>query len=299
MTSEYEKALESASTEKIYMHYFDIEQLEPDLPGMKGIFPNNVVKDIDTSFRDFEIVPTIYITNQVMKVHGLELKDLADKIVLLIEQISDRYLKKKHITIQVDCDWTKSTRNTYFKLLKYLKKSFQVDVTIRLHQIKYKERTGIPPVKHGTLMLYNVGDLKDKHQNSILKADIVKQYISESTEYPLPLHLGLPLFNQTVAFNNKEDIKIIKDADPETLTSDRHFKKVDDHLYKVIHDTLYKGIYLDKGFFLKTEQSLHNEIVSSYKVIESSALNINEIIFYHLDENSLRNINFKALIEAL
>jgi len=77
--------------------------------------------------------------------------------------------------------------------LNILKKDFNVTATIRLHQIKFKDKTGIPPVDQGVLMAYNIGELKNNKQNSILEANIVKQYINKNTEYPLKLKLALDI----------------------------------------------------------------------------------------------------------
>ncbi len=63
--------------------------------------------------------------------------------------------------LQLDCDWTESTRAGYFAFLRALRgevgPGVAISATIRLHQIKYRERTGVPPVDRGTLMFYNMG----------------------------------------------------------------------------------------------------------------------------------------------
>ena len=57
-----------------------------------------------------------------------------------------------------------------------------------------------------------MGDFKKENENSIFESKIVEQYINTSTNYPLDLHLGLPLFSQTIVTNNDHDYKIIKNT---------------------------------------------------------------------------------------
>ncbi len=300
-TSTYQEALTAAKTNTIYLHYFDVEVLnKATLENEKdGVFPTYVLKSVDTAYQKHTIIPVVYITNQVLKAKGMVVADLAVKIRDLINQISKKQFKKQLKQIQLDCDWTTSTKNTYFELLNTLQKDFDIDVTIRLHQIKFKDRTGVPPVKSGTLMLYNMGNLKDTSQNSILQNSIVKQYINTETSYPIPLRLGLPIFSQTVVFNKDNKIKLIRNTEPKMLANDLHFKQLDSQNFEIVKDTLYKGFFLSKGFRLKLEELKATEVIAAYQTIKKSKLKTNEIIFYHLDKKSLSTIQIKDLISQL
>ncbi|MDM8160874.1 hypothetical protein QUH73_13705 [Labilibaculum sp. K2S] len=297
--SQYQESLKSANANKIYLHYFDIiSEHEPNWYD-DGIVPTYVLKSVAKEYKEFEIVPVVYITNRVFQVSNLEIQKLSNRIRDLVNQISLKHFNKKIAQIQIDCDWTESTKYAYFELLENLGEEFDLDVTIRLHQIKFKERTGIPPVKKGTLMLYNVGDLKDMNQNSILQNSIVKQYIDSETKYPLPLNIALPLFSQTVIKNKDNEIKIIKNAERTKFKNDPHFKQVDVKNFQVVKDTLCKGFYLSEGYEIKLEELSVAEIVNSYQTIKESKLITNGIIFYHMDEKSLSNINLSELVEKL
>ena len=263
------------------------------------VFPTYVLKNVDSAYQNYDIVPVVYITNQVLKAKGMVVADLVVKIRNLINQISKKQFNKQHKLIQIDCDWTESTKNTYFELLNTLQKDFDIDVTIRLHQIKFKDRTGIPPVKTGTLMLYNMGILKDTTQNSILQNSMVKQYINSETSYPLSLRIGLPIFSQTVVFNKDNKIKLIRNTEREVLANDTHFRQLDPLNFEIIKDTLYKGFFLSKGYRLKLEELKATEIIAAYQTIKNSQLKTNEIIFYHLDKKSLLSIQIKDLISQL
>ncbi|WP_271768467.1 hypothetical protein [Aquimarina algiphila] len=295
----YTKAIHTAHTDKIYLHYFDITTKGRTNSYNTEVFPTYVVKKVSKEYQDFDIVPVVYITNEVFKIKKLDLVGLSGNITKLIHQISTKHFGREIKEIQIDCDWTQSTRNVYFEFLKTLSTQFDIDVTIRLHQIKFKEETGVPPVKKGTLMVYNIGDLKNKQQNSILENTIVKQYINSKTTYLLPLHIGLPLFSQTVVSNMDDKIKIIKNTERLVLENDIHFKKLNEFNFEIVKDTLYKGFYLSKGYTLKLEELTEAEIIASYKTIKESKLQTNDIIFYHLDEQSLLTIDLKKIIEQL
>lgn len=304
----YQQALNITQTNKIYLHYFDVATLQEPIEGKTlqepikgngGVFPTYVLKSVSQEYQKFEIVPVVFITNRVFKSRELDIEDLSNKIEKLINQISEDQFGKVIKQIQIDCDWTVSTRGKYFELLKQLQNNFEIDVTIRLHQIKYRKKSGIPPVKTGTLMLYNVGDLKNKKQNSTLESSIVKQYITAKTAYPISLNIGLPLFSQTVITNNDNKVKIIKNTERNALENDDHFKIIDNMNLMVVKDTLYKGFFLSKGYNLKFEEMNETIITESFNIIKKSNLNINEIILFHLDEKSLSNINLKELIEKL
>lgn len=295
----YQSAVNTLHTDKIYLHYFDIKSSNNSNLNRDEIFPTYVIKSISEEYQDFEIVPVVYITNSVFKTTNLDIGNLSSKIEKLINKISLKHFNKDIKHIQIDCDWTQSTRYVYFELLETLGKEFSIDATIRLHQIKFKDKTGIPPVKKGTLMLYNIGDLKSRNQNSILEETIVKQYIDSNTNYPLQLNIGLPIFSQTTLFNKNSRVRVIKDTDRATLEKDSHFKKIDAINFKVVADTLYKGYYLSKGYSLKLEEIDESEIIESYRAVKESKLVTDEIILYHLNEESLSDINLSKLIENL
>jgi len=294
----YEKALSTSQTKTIYLHYFDLKVLNRNDWNHDGIYPVYTIKKIDKAYKNFEIIPVIYINNSVFK-DRIDIDGLANRTSKLINQISIKHFNKKTPKIQIDCDWTASTKIAYFEFLKSISRRNDVSVTIRLHQIKFKEKTGVPPVDSGTLMMYNIGDLKNANENSILENKIVKQYINTETTYPLKLNVALPLFSQTIVRNNDDEIRIIKNSKRKVLETDKHFKKIDNTNFEVEKDTLFHGFYLTKGYRLKVEETNSKEIVSAYKTIKNSKLITEDVIFYHLDESSLTNVDFKKLVHKL
>lgn len=98
--------------------------------------------------------------------------------------------------IQIDCDWTKSTRNSYFAFMEELHKltqehNMKLSSTIRLHQLSQ-----VPPkADKGVLMVYNTGDFRDRNEEKpILDVDVVLKYADYLSDYNLPLATALPVF---------------------------------------------------------------------------------------------------------
>ncbi len=294
----FEQALDAGHSQTIFMHYFDVEQLNAQSWYDNSIYPTYVLNGVDDAFMNYHIVPVVYITNSIFK-SNVKIENLATKVTKLIHQISAQQFGKQLDTIQIDCDWTTSTQTAYFSFLQQLNQSFSINATIRLHQIKYQDKTGIPPVSKGTLMLYNMGDLKNLTQNSILDHNIVEQYINKESSYPIPLDVALPLFSQTVIKNNNNQIKIIKDSQKKALQNPNYFQRISETQFKVIKDTLFNGFYLSPGFSLKLEETNTDEIIDSYQIIQSSKLQTDQILFYHLDSASLQNIDIKTLTNIL
>ena len=298
-TKSYSEAIQATDANTIYMHYFDIESIKEPSWRDDGIYPTYVLKSVDEAYQKLNIIPVVYIDNRILKTDKLDITNLADRITKLIDQISTKHFQKKIQQVQIDCDWTMTTKSDYFSLLNALKSKYDLDVTIRLHQIKFQDKTGVPPVNKATLMLYNMGDLKNNGQNSILESSIVEQYINEESTFPLKLKIALPLFAQTVVTNNNKKIKLIRNTHRTVLENDLHFKQINSTNFEVVKDTLYKGFYLSKGYNLKLENVEQAEITASYDMIKQSKLNTDGIIFYHLDDRSLLNYDLKNTIEKL
>ena len=132
------KLLKNLNTKKIYVKFFDV------------VLENNNKHAKPIALIDFksipiqEIIPCVYIQNNVFKCVENQ-TGLALKVSRLINNISKS--KSIHINeIQLDCDWTSTTKSVYFQFLNEIKKlnpACIVTCTIRLHQLKYPIQTGI------------------------------------------------------------------------------------------------------------------------------------------------------------
>lgn len=284
------KALDSLKTETIYFRYFDV-----DLNDNNQIFPISVIREIDSEFKNFNIIPTVYITNQTLS--KVEVVDtLVNQVAGLINQMHQHHFDSKPKSIQIDCDWTESTKEVYFEFLSQLNQQYEVSTTIRLHQIKYQEKTGVPPCKYGALMLYNMGDIKDSSTNSIFSMDIVKNYINSKTTYPLALSLALPIYKWGIITLPSNQTKIINNLSKSNIDSLDGIHQIAENSYQMDSGMFIKKQYLPEHTKIKLEEVNIFELqeaISYLKDIEG--LTWKEIILYHLEESNLNEVDVQEL----
>ena len=232
LSPEEQSLLDSLQVEKLYVKFFDVDwdfQQQEALPLAQVRFRQDSIP--------YQIIPTVFITNRTLEHLSVEAPDtLAARIYKQIKKLSNKVTLEE---VQIDCDWTQSTKNKYFRLLKALRKqvpdSTQLQATIRLHQVKYARQTGVPPVDRGMLMFYNVGDVEDWYtENSILDLETARQYLQNFQRYPLPLDMALPLFSWGVLFRQGKMINLISQLEPEELADTGRFEKIGAHRYEVI-----------------------------------------------------------------
>ena len=175
--------------------------------------------------------------------------------------------------LQLDCDWTQTTKVNYTKLCGIVKDSLSkeniaLSITVRLHQLQEDP----PPANRAVLMLYNAGALKEfETHNSILDIKDVKPYVKPMT-YPIPLSYAYPVFGWGVKFKDDEFVAIVS-AQDSTETDDEH---------------------------IRIERASYNEIVAVKELVES---NLGKPqggnILYHLDNTQLQNYTINEIDQIL
>ena len=199
---------------KVYCRYFDVvmndDATEPS--------PNATISFSDTLPAGIEIIPTIYITEDCMhKPH----KDLAKKIVDRILQMNETNDISNVREIQIDCDYTSKSRQTYYKFLEEVRhqlssKKYQLSTTIRLHQLSMPA----PPADYGVLMVYNTGNpLKWQERNPILDYRDVYPYLSRLDDYPLPLATAYPVYQW---IRNIQNVRVEHTVEAEEILKVKH-----------------------------------------------------------------------------
>ena len=149
------------------------------------------------------------------------------------------------------------------------KYQYPISATIRLHQIKFLAKTGVPPVSKGLLMCYNMGNLKNPAtKNSIIETEELKKYIDNLAAYPLPLDVALPLFNWKVLFRNNTYAGLIQNL-PDSLLTNPFISKAGNR-YLFLKDSLLAGYPFKKGDVLRNEQSEYSEIISTAGAISKN-----------------------------
>lgn len=173
--------------QKVYCRYFDVVMADSNpMPNATMAFEAKVPEALC-------IVPTVYITEDCM--HQPH-EGLARKLVNRIVQMNETNDVKNVNEIQIDCDYTSKSRQTYYDFLAEVREEtrnhgMRLSTTIRLHQLSMKE----PPADYGVLMIYNTGDpRKFAERNPILDMRDVEPYLRYLHEYPLPLAAAYPVF---------------------------------------------------------------------------------------------------------
>ncbi len=248
------------------------------------------------------IVPVVFIVNDILRnITKPQLDDLADKLVAFVGAKVQQAGKTNFDELQIDCDWTATTRDNYFYLLNRIKlnprlKKKTLSVTLRLHQLKNQKSSGIPPANRVMLMCYNMGNLrKYGSQNSILDITELKKYVNDNiSTYPMPVDIGLPLFKWTVAFRNKAYLGISKRIEIVDLNNKNQFIFIGNNIYKAAKDLPEYGL-------LKADEVRWEEVplpdlqqAASYlsSLIKEDTINV---IYFHLDEEVVKSYSFKAL----
>ena len=249
-----------------------------------------------------ELVPVVYIVNNVLKNRShKQLDELAAKMIFFVKGKMSQAGKTDIKELQIDCDWTKSTRDNYFYLLTKLgqklpNKKCILSATLRLHQLKNLITSGVPPVNRVMLMCYNMGNLRRYgDQNSILEQSELQKYVGGNiANYPLPVDVGLPLFSWAVAFRQKKYVGIAKKVTEVVLNDTTLFNQIRSNRFFAKKDLPDYGLVAHDE--LRWE-SVPIKQLQAAAVYVAKHLNTNKIniIYFHLDEKLLKNFNYEDL----
>lgn len=290
LTPKEEAFLKDLEVAKLYIRYFDVG-LKNDiaLPVAPIVF-----KEKPTAYK---VVPVVYIKNEVF-LKSIATDSLALNIHKYIQQINQS-AGVEIDEIQFDCDWSLKSKQNYFQFIEEFKKLHpNVSATIRLHQVKYPEKTGVPKVTSGTLMYYNMGTISADESNSIYSQKVAKNYVRSLQNYKLPLNIALPIFSWGVQVRDNQIVNLIGGMRLKDLEQS-HFEKISEKRYKVVEDVVYQGRYLALNDEIKLEDVSASQLKEMMSDIKNNlSQKPNEIILYDLNENNLNAYekeNFKNI----
>ena len=188
---------------RIYIRYFDV------VPGDDGAPQPNATLRFKTGVPEgVEPVPTVYVVNECM---AGDTAGLARRIFDRVMQMSETNDVKGVREIQIDCDWTRRTRDRYFSFLRTFgslagQKGVSVSATIRLHQLVESP----PPVSRGVLMMYNTGDFTDLAcEKPILDMHDAAPYLRHLDDYDLELAAAYPIYAWRILFRGGRYVGIM------------------------------------------------------------------------------------------
>ncbi len=287
LTGAASSALRSTGARKLYVRFCDV-----DWSGAEGkILPRAPLEFAQPTDTGLAYVPVVFITARTLAhlPDSPAIESLAQNIVRLVSRMcEDASIRPREV--QLDCDWTSTRKETYFALLRAVKrqaflKGKILSATIRLHQVKYVGKSGVPPADRGMLMCYNMGNTrKPGAHNSILDADLAEDYLNDIDSYPLPLDVALPLFRWCVLFRDEKLVGILRDVPPEEAAEVSFLRKEEGPLYRCTADALWHG------YSFKTGDALRTEIVEAAdvrRIARYAARRIRNrdltVALYHLD----------------
>ncbi|HHG85389.1 MAG TPA: hypothetical protein ENJ82_11640 [Bacteroidetes bacterium] len=292
-------ALHQLKVKRLYVRYFDLKYSQE-----KGlVYPEAKVSFDKTIHVSQEIVPVIYITNQaILKTPTGEIELLGQKTLDLLFQLQQKSGFQAFREIQIDCDWNSRSRDRYFQLLAGIgkelrKRNIALSTTIRLHQLKFRKKTGVPPVDRGMLMFYNMGNLNDpQEKNSILNLDLGRTYLEDYQPYPVPLDIALPIFSWGVLHRKGKAIRLLNNLFPDQLEDVPGFKKISKNRVKVGKSRYFRGQYLYKGDVIRMETVQDTALLrAAVFLAETLPQDSIHIALYHLDSLTLRHYELEAL----
>lgn len=243
-----QRALAELHVARLYVRVFDV-----DWDGAAGA-PIIVGKiDGDRVPAGLDVVPVVFLRDEVFRhpTPGLArtIRDELDRRVRALGAPPSREL-------QLDCDWTERTRDAYFAFVRELGALVAVPLsaTIRLHQIKYRERTGVPPVGRGMLMFYNMGRFSaDPDARAIFDADAAARYLARVADYPLALDVALPIWSWVVHVRDDVVVGLLQSVDPDELAASPYLARAAPDRYVATQTAVFRGALLRAGDVLKIE----------------------------------------------
>ncbi len=246
------------------------------------------------------IIPTIFVLNEVLKdISPNELDTLAENINFLvrkyyIQKFNESYPRFEEI--QIDCDWTESTSQNYFELLKKIKtvSGKKISCTLRLYPYKYPEKMGIPPVDRVMLMCYNLLSPLEENKNTILDLKELESYLKGSDRYPLPLDIALPIYSWHRLYHNDQYIGTIQ---PDEY-SKQFFTEISPYWFEANSECTIDGYFIKPGDKVKIESTDPELIDAAIAIIlkEVELPSPVTISLFHLDE-SILNIHDQNTID--
>lgn len=284
-------AIDSLQIGRIYLHLFDVVR------DGSGLHPSATLQFRDSIREGIEVVPVVFIDEAALRsAEGTD--SLGSMIVHRVDRMLAVNGYPEAQELQLDYDWTESTRDTFYRILRQAgdimhARGGRISSTIRLHQLGEAP----PPADCGVLMLYNTGDFRSPDEdNSILSQQSVAPYLKHLADYPLPLSTALPIYSWNLVYRNGH-FSMIAPALP--LGESSLFQPIDSCRFVCREYTgvsagkerrLYPGDIVRHEF---AAPALLNTILNEVALRRPSAGA--NLVLYHLDANSLNNYEISEL----
>lgn len=237
-----------------------------------------------------KVIPVVFITNETFLTCVDE--ESIDKLAGNVSNGVAHYMGKADLDfaeIQIDCDWTERTRRPYFRFLTLLAEKSQrsISCTLRLHQIRDREKTGVPPVVRGSLMCYATSNPQEgMTRNSILDMELLKAYTSNINDYPIDFDVILPIYSWGIVTNHMGKVKLVNGLTEADLQAPM-FEKTGDNLYLVKEDGFVQSLYVNAGFTIKIETITPELLAEAKQYLDHQIDRDFPWVYFHLSQGYL------------
>ncbi|HET6994672.1 MAG TPA: hypothetical protein VFI06_06805 [Chitinophagaceae bacterium] len=308
ITGSERKFLKENQVKKLYVRLMDVDwnEVYGPVPVAKG-YPGEVNQEVNYyDSLQMQIVPVVFITNKTFqRIDSSDVPLLAKRVV---QKFLSSYKQRswgisfQPSEIQIDCDWTESTRSRYFYFLQQVKwllasPDVLISATIRLHQYKYPGKTGVPPVDRGMLMVYNLSDLRAYSSvNSIYDNDQAKKYFNSGKKYSLPLDIVLPAYSWCIIFRDQQFYQIENGLSEKDLNELSFLEKRKNGFYGVKQDTVFHDLFLRPGDEIKPE-TIDSQTLQEAARLAQKAVNADSfaVAFFELSDKEIINYDHETL----
>lgn len=282
--------LDENGVKKIYLRLFDVVVRDGKC------VPSATISFNDTLADTLRVIPTIFITEECLRADTV---GLAMHIVERVGKMCATHRLPNVCELQLDCDWTPSSREAYYALLNRVRnllrvQNWQLSATIRLHQLSQPA----PPVDYGVLMLYNTGDMRRRDsRNPIFATEDVEPYLKNLKSYDLPLCAAYPNYRWQRLFSGERFKGLLYS---ENLRDSTVYEPLaGDSLYRVVQGRVLHGVlqggydvHLSPGDEVVVSRPNADEVMRLAHRLEDARPGLHaQTIFYHLDSHSLKNYN--------
>lgn len=251
------QALSAHGIARLYMRFFDVDWDEP----ARAALPVSPLQFHSPPPAATEIVPVVFIANRVFnRLPAAAVDELADHVFKKIRRMAEvEGIALREV--QLDCDWSDGTRAAYFRFLQRLRtqvhaQRLRLSSTLRLHQVKYPQRTGVPPVDRGMVMLYNFGRLSaEPGRSSIFNLPDAERYASYIAAYALPLDISLPMFSWLVHGRDGNVLGLLEKVEAADIEGAGAFRLESAGRYVAERALFFRGQYFMAGDEIVIEET--------------------------------------------
>lgn len=287
-------ALETHHIHTLYVRFFDVDT--PQEGGQPK--PLGVTDSLELLPPGLSVIPVVYMTNRTFLRLGADTEavSLAHKVLIKVNSMHMNYPE-----LQIDCDWSEKSKARYFLFLETIKNQLpstaRLTATIRLHQVKYPLKTGVPPVDGGMLMFYNMGNLHlSEGPNSIFDMRTARAYTPYISSYTLHLDAALPIFRWYVHYRNGKIKGLVSKKQLPELKDTSYFYAAAPTQYVLKKDGIVQGVAYETGDVLKQEALSDEQLLEAAELLQKSLYREGrKIVLYDLDDINIQYYETKTL----